>query len=81
MYTPSHHLCLIFHIFPEKEKKENQNAKDTHHHLPLAHAHPQRNMIHILSFTPPPSLTHEPQISIIINICLFNFQLCHNVSA
>lgn len=48
---------------------------------PYAHIHPQLNMIHILTFTPPPDLTHEPLISIIINICLFNFQLCHNVSA
>lgn len=69
----------ISHIFPEKKKKQIPSI------LPLlpphARIHPQPNMIRILSFTPPPDLAHEPLISIIINICLFNFQLCHNVSA
>lgn len=32
-------------------------------------------------FCPSPgAVTRGPLISIIINICLFNFQLCHNVS-
>lgn len=33
---------------------------------------------YIFGASPPPPVTHQPLISIIINICLFNFQLCQN---
>lgn len=65
-------FSLTFHIFSEKKSNSElwAQAPSTKH-----------DPYSILSFTPPPILTHELLISIIINICLFNFQLCHNVSA
>lgn len=73
-------VALMAYISLICRGKTQKNKTRTTHPLYPDGTHPKPYMVHILSFTPPPGVTHEPLISIIINICLFNFQLCHNVS-